>query len=242
MRWGSLVFLVVSQTLFLWMFLSADPLEQLANGYGSRADAVMQFAAQWRHGMAGNSPLYLPGFFMTAAAVWMYARGQPGAIAHAGGVALAAVIAFGAAGALAPWGAEAVVRAFDSKISSAAPASIPRASLHASMIGGYTLLTWATFVTCARTSLVRRSFSPLLLPAALTVGLVLVRPFTADDFTRHWAVQVVEGDLVAWLSLLSVIGLATALVKSEPTGATTTRLADGGGRDAARQSRTRGSR
>lgn len=242
MRWGSLVFLFVSQTLFLWMFLSADPLEQLANGYGSRTDAAMQFAAQWRHGMAGNSPLYLPGFFMTAAAVWIYARGQPTAIAHAAGVAVAAVVAFGAAAALSPWGAEAVVRAFHSKMSSPAPSSIPSASLHAAMIGGYTLLTWSTFVTCARTALVRRSLSALLLPAALTVGLVLVRPFTADDFTSHWAVQVVEGDSVAWLSLLSVIGLAATLVKSEPTAATTTRLPHGDGPDAVRQSRTRGSR
>ena len=222
MRWGSLVFLVVSQTLFLWMFLSADPLEQLADRYGSRADTVMQFTAQWRHGMAGNSPLYLPGFFMTAAAVWIYARGQPRAVAHAGGVAVAAVIACGAAAALAPWGAEAVVRAFHSRMSSLVPSSIPRASLYAAMIGGYTLLTWTTVVTCARTSLVRRSFTPLLLPAALTAGLILVRPFTADDFTRHWAVEVLAGDLVAWVSLLSVIALATALVRSEgsPSGAT----------------------
>ena len=217
MRWGSLVFLVASQTLFLWMFLSADPLEQLADRYGSGAGSVMQFAAQWRHGMAGNSPLYLPGFFLTAAAVWMHARGHPRAIAHAAGVAVAAIVAFGAAAALAPWGSEAVVRAFHSKIGAPAPTSIPRASLHAAMIGGYTLLTWTTFVSCARTSLVSRRVTPLLLPAALTVGLVLVRPFTADDFTRHWAVQVLAGDLVAWGSLLSVIGLATALVRSEGT-------------------------
>lgn len=225
MRWGRVVFLVVSQTLFLWMFLSADPLEQLASGYGSRADAAMEFAALWRHGMAGNSPLYLPGFFTTAAALWMYARGQPRAIAHAVGVTVAAVIAFGAAAALSPWGAEAVVRAFHSKISSPAPSLIPRASLHAAMIGGYTLLTWTTFVTCARTSLVRRRLSPLLLPATFTVGLILVRPFTADDFTTHWAVRAVEGDSVAWVSLLSLIGLATALVRSEGSHNGTTRYA-----------------
>ena len=228
MRWRGVVFLAVSQSLFLWMFLSADPLEQLANGYGSRAEAVMEFAAQWRHGMAGNSPLYLPGFFMTAAAVWMYARGQPRAIAHAAGVAVAAVVAFGAATALAPWGAEAVVRAFHSKIGAPAPSSIPHASLQAASIGGYTLLSWSTFVTCARTSLVRRSFAPLLLPAALTVGLVLVRPFTAGDFTRYWAVQVVEGDSVAWVSLLSVIGLVTALVRLERPHNGATRYAASG--------------
>ena len=215
MRRGRLAFLIVSQTLFLWMFLSADPLEQLADRYGSQADAVMHFAAQWRHGMAGNSPLFLPGFFLTAAAVWMCAAAQPQPTAHARGVAIAAVVSLAAATALAPWGADTVVRAFHLHNGAPAPSSIPRPSAGAAMIGGYTLLTWSTFVTCARTSLVRRRLYPLLLPAALTIGLVFVRPWTADDFTRHWATQVVAGDPVAWLSLLSVIGLATAMVRSE---------------------------
>jgi hypothetical protein len=215
MRRGSLAFLIASQTLFLWMFLSADPLEQLADRYGSRAAVVMAFAARWRHGMAGNSPLYLPGFFMTAAAVWMSARSHPRMIVHAGSVAVAAVVAFGAAAALAPWGAQAVVRAFHSQIGSPVPSAIPGASLRAAMIGGYTLLTWAAFVTCARTAVVRRSLAPLGIPAVLTVGLVLVRPWTADDFTRHWAMQVIEGDSVASVSLLLAVGLAMVLVRSE---------------------------
>jgi len=215
MRWGSLALLFASQTLFLWMFLSADPLEQLSDRYGSRADVVMHFSARWRHGMAGNSPLYLPGFFMTAAAVWMSARGHPRTIVHAGDVAVAAVAAFGAAAALAPWGAEAVVRAFHSQISAPVPSAIPGASLRSAMVGGYTLLTWATFVTCARTAVVRRTLSPLVIPAALTVGLVLVRPWTVDDFTKHWVMQVIDGDSVAWLSLLLAVGLAIALVRSE---------------------------
>jgi hypothetical protein len=252
MRRGRLAFLIASQTLFFWMFLSADPLEQLAAGHGPRSDAAMHFAAQWRHGMAANSPLYLPGFFLTAAAVWMHAARRPRrAIEHAAGVAAAAVVAFGAAAALSPWGAEAVVGAFYSQIGAPRPASIPRPSGYAAAIGGYTLLTWSAFVTCVRASLVRRSLYPFLLPAALTVGLALVRPWTADDFTRFWAMQVVNGDPVAWASLLAAIGLGTVLVRSEgthdtkqaerdaasqPTAATAMRQQNAGGRDGARRS------
>jgi hypothetical protein len=215
MRRGSLAFLVGSQTLFLWMFLSADPLEQLADRYGSQAEVAMEFAARWRHGMAGNSPLYLPGFITTAAAVWMFARGQPRTIVQAAGVAAAAIVAFVAAAALAPWGTESVLRAFHAHTGATTSASVPAASFHAATIGGYTLLTWTTFVICARTALVRRSLRPFVLPAALTVGLVLVRPWTADDFTSHWAAQVIEGDPVAWASLLSAVGVGAALVGSE---------------------------
>ena len=60
---------VAAQALFLWMFLSADPLEQVAP-----SAAAWRFASDWRHGMAGNSWLYMPGFFATAAALWLYAR------------------------------------------------------------------------------------------------------------------------------------------------------------------------
>jgi hypothetical protein len=210
-----LAFLVAAQALFFWMFLSADPLEQLAARSGAGSDALMHFAARWRHGMAGNSPLYLPGFFLTAAAVWMHAANQPRAIEHAAGVTAAAVVAFGAAAVMSPLGAQEVVRAFYSQIGAPPPAAIPRASARAALIGGYTLLTWATFVTCARTSLVRHSLYPLLLPASLTIVLALVRPWTADDFTRYWMVQALNGDPIAWVSLLAAAGLATALVRSE---------------------------
>jgi hypothetical protein len=55
---------------FLWMFLAVAPLESLGDSGGfsgtdlSRVAATSyRFAADWRHGMAGNSPLYMPGFF-----------------------------------------------------------------------------------------------------------------------------------------------------------------------------------
>ena len=64
----------------MWMFLAAAPLETLAatGGLAGRheADVVAEgyrVAADWRHGMAGNSPLYMPGFFALAVAAWFWA-------------------------------------------------------------------------------------------------------------------------------------------------------------------------
>ena len=49
--------------LFFWMFLAADPLEQLGAadrfnpGRPDVQELALSYAALWRHGMAGNSPL-----------------------------------------------------------------------------------------------------------------------------------------------------------------------------------------
>ena len=71
--------LAAAQALFLWMFLAANPLEQLATAGAFGADPRVRdrafvFAADWRHGMSQNSRLYMPGFFAVAAAVWICPR------------------------------------------------------------------------------------------------------------------------------------------------------------------------
>jgi hypothetical protein len=73
--------LVAANAFFLWMFLSVVHLEAPGNVAGGANDtlhleAVLQFAADWRHGMAGNSPIYMPGFFALAAAAWYWTRNQ----------------------------------------------------------------------------------------------------------------------------------------------------------------------
>ena len=74
------VVLVGATSFFLWMFLAVAPLETLADTGALRrtdgTDATLQayeFAAQWRHGMAGNAPLYMPGFFLLAVSAWLWA-------------------------------------------------------------------------------------------------------------------------------------------------------------------------
>src|SRR5262245_49384023 len=74
--------LFAAQTFFLWMFFVAGGLERLAEleqvvgpeGVNLRA-TVFDFAARWRHGMTEGWPLYMPGFFATAAALWYRAIG-----------------------------------------------------------------------------------------------------------------------------------------------------------------------
>src|SRR5215813_1666924 len=74
--------LFTAQTLFLWMFFVAGGLERLAElgqiigpaDMNVKASAF-DFAARWRHGMTGASPLYMPGFFVTAIVLWRRAAG-----------------------------------------------------------------------------------------------------------------------------------------------------------------------
>jgi hypothetical protein len=220
MRAGVLIFLAASEALFLWMFLSADPLEQIAVAPGAagpklETDAAMRFAAEWRHGMAGNSPLYLPGFFLTAAAAWMHAARTRQARRHLTEIMAATSIALLVASVAAPWGAKMVVGAFAARHDLPVPPWIPAPSIGSLLVGLYTLFTWTVFTICARTSLVRRNPYPLLVPAVLTIILINVRPWTVNDFVGFWANQLVAGTAVAWWSFAAAIGFSTALVRCE---------------------------
>jgi hypothetical protein len=220
MRFGVLIFLAASEALFLWMFLAADPLEQLAfapgaSGPGPETDAAIDFAAEWRHGMAGNSPLYLPGFFLTSAAAWMHAARTRHARQHVTDLVAATSMALLVAFVAAPWGARMVVGAFAVHQRVPVPTTIPAPSIGSLLVGLYTLFTWMVFTICARRSLVRRNPYLLLAPAVLTIILINVRPWTVNDFLGFWASQLVAGNAVAWWSLAAAFGLSTALVRSE---------------------------
>lgn len=214
--------LAVANAIFLWMFLSTDPLEQLAmaaaSGREAQTRAALAFAAAWRHGMAGNSFIFMPGFFATAAALWLHAHSVPSREALAdrvGAGALALVIAFAAS----PATATDLVRSFDDRSTVRFVDAVPGASIGGTCNGLYTLLTWSTFVVACRTALLRRNVRPFVLPAVLTVGLVLLRPRTVDDFTTHWVNGVANGDLAACVSFALVFVLGALLAASERTSA-----------------------
>jgi len=214
--------LFAAQSLFLWMFLAADPLEQLADagafasGVPTRADAYA-FAAAWRHGMAGNSPLYMPGFFAVAVATWTWSEGgtltrRASRVLSAG---IALVAAIGVALAAAWLQPAIVVAAFEPHLSlaSSSVVSVPRRS--ALMIGLYTLATWSSFVVGSRLALERRSFVPLAPALPLTVGLVAIRPWTVDDFATTWGRGALDGHPVAVGSCLAVALVSWFLVSRE---------------------------
>lgn len=223
-RWvraATLVLLTAGDLAFLWMFLSTDPLLQLAADApepAGMADRARGFAADWRHGMAGNSWVYMPGFFVTAAALWLHARRAPprhgtGERLLAGFVAL--VCAF--AGAMP--GSCLVARSFVDSTGVALAAPIPAPSAAGAFIGLYTLATWSVFVLACRQALVHRALRPFVAPAILSGGLAVLRPWTVDDFLSHWAAGVSTGNTVAILSLSLVFVLAALLAAADSRSA-----------------------
>jgi hypothetical protein len=213
--------LIAADALFLWMFFSTDPLEQLAADVRPTADALateaFRFAAAWRHGMAGNSWIYMPGFFAVAAAIWLHARHVPEHLGRTDRWA-AGALALVAAGAAAPLGSAAVVATFGDTHGgrlSATLATMPYPSPAGTFNGIYTLLTWSVFVLACRASLVQSTVRPFAAPGVLTVGLVMLRPWTVDDFVDHWARGVGTGDVPALLSLALLFIIAALLLTCE---------------------------
>jgi len=198
---------VVSQAAFLWMFVSADPLEQALG-----SESALKFAADWRHGMAGNAWLYMPGFFATAAALWLHRPGGDRRVRLAnllrlGAIALALAVIGSRLGARTVASDYAVVAAIDvtSRLPPPSPLGIVR--------GLYTLATWSAFVLACRSALAERTWRPFLLPAVMTIGLALIRPWTVDDFTALWIDRAAAGDPIACGSaaaILVVVGLLGA--------------------------------
>lgn len=118
---------LLAQTLFLWMFFSAARIEQTvrlgscSHARGVRDDAdrrarleflADRFAAQWRHGMAGNSPLYMPGFFALGVTTWLWSIGRP--LRRLGGEALLiALIATPGGALLSRFSGDRAVQSFE---------------------------------------------------------------------------------------------------------------------------------
>jgi hypothetical protein len=78
--------------------------------------------------------------------------------------------------------------------------------------GVLTLIGWNSFLITGQIAIIRKSFRPLLIPAALTAALILTRPFTVDDFTSLWAQRVWQGVPVAIFSALLIPLLSMLLV------------------------------
>jgi hypothetical protein len=212
------VLLAAADAVFLWMFLSTDPLEQLAaagtESSAFLAPAALAFAADWRHGMAGNSWIYLPGFFVTAAAAWLHSRHAPAALVWRERI-LAGLAALGLSFAASPSGAATVVQTFAATTGIAVGTALPAPSWTATVSGVYTLVTWSVFVLACRAALVRRTLRPFVPAAILAAALPLVRPWTVDDFVGHWSAGVAAGSMPALVSLALVFIVSALLVAAE---------------------------
>jgi hypothetical protein len=216
---GCRVSFVAAHALFLWMYFAAEPLELMARGGLITGGTVTtdaigiadEYAAKWRHGMAGNSWLYLPGFFATAAFTWLWSlRRSPRTLVAEGAVliACAAVVA----GVLAPFGTSRAILSFQSATGLEVSGTPPGFTAAGTALAVYTILTWDVGVMCAQLSLLRRSISLMWVPVVMNLALARVRPWTVGDFTHQWVTDVARGHPVAIFSALAIPALATALV------------------------------
>jgi len=197
-------------TLFLWMFFAAASLEQTAaiggiegpTGQDTRAPAY-EFAAKWRHGMAGNSPLYMPGFFAAAIALWFWSdRKSIRRLLVEGSILLSTASL--CAALLAPIAARRILDAFVLQEGFSISHAELSGSWVASAQGIYSLVTWSTVIIASRWAIRLKSLKPLLIPLALNLALAFLRPWTVADFTSLWMRQTLAGETVAVFSFLLV--------------------------------------
>ena len=200
----------VACSFFLWMFFAAATLEQTADvggisgAPGRDAHAIAyEFAARWRHGMAGNSPLYMPGFFAVAIAIWFWCAGKSLPRMLAEGLSLLGLAAV-CAPLLAPYAAPRILSDFVAQESFNVSHASSSGTWIASAQGVYSLLTWSTVVIASRWSIRLRSLKPLLVPLGLNFVLAFVRPWTVADFTSRWLRQAFDGEPAAVISFLLV--------------------------------------
>ena len=112
------------------MFLSVAGIDVAGNtlvatGHPDLGHAIHVFAADWRHGLNGHSPLFMPGFFVLTPAAWYWSGKQSVAQLLRGG-ATALLVGLLLASLAAPIGTAAAANAFSCiEIASAAPITAP---------------------------------------------------------------------------------------------------------------------
>lgn len=212
--------------LFLWMFLAADPLEQLGNAARfqpsspSVRELTYRYAAEWRHGMAGNSPLYMPGFFAVAIALWHWSRARNRRSMVTQG-SLVLVIAIAIAPLMVTAGGDRVVRSFERTFDLQRAGELPAPSVQAMAVAVYTLITWGVFVFACQRALTRRSLRPFWPIPLMTAVLIAIRPWTVGDFSAMWWTRLNEGDDVAILSFVAIFAVSFHLIQTARSGVRT---------------------
>src|SRR5262245_1509160 len=209
--------LFAAQTFFLWMFFVAGGLERLAElGHSAGPDdfevraMVFDFAARWRHGMTEGWPLYMPGFFVTAIALWYRAisRSVRRIVAEC---VVTGIFAMIMAWLLSTVSTRLILDEFHAQTGLRSIGNWPELPARVIGQGLFTLISWNTFVLASQFAIIKKSFKPLILPAALGIVLALIRPFTVGDFTSLWTQRSFEGDSIAIFSAL-LIPLLSALL------------------------------
>ena len=224
LRVVTLIALFTAQTFFLWMFFVAGGLERLSElGHIAAAkdanarELAFEFAARWRHGMTDGWPLYMPGFFVTAVALWQRALG----------LTLRRIVCeclfTGLIAAVVAWllSSQSAGLALNTLLEQSSLRSVgswPGVTARVISQGLFTLVSWSSFVLACQFAIIRKSLRPFLVPAAFSAVLAMIRPITVGNFVSLWHQRFFEGNIVAIFStllipLLSVL-LAWTLIDS----------------------------
>jgi hypothetical protein len=217
-RWLALA---LAYALFLWMFLSVTAIDVAGNtlvaaGHPDLGHPIHVFAADWRHGLIGHSPLFMPGFFVLTPAAWYWSGGKSleqllrsGTTALLAGLLLALFVA--------PIGRTAAANEFFHEFHLAVQASLADV-WRAAATSAFTAICWTVLVVGIRRAITMGTVRPL----ALVVGLYVLLGFSrhwwsldhlrqGDDIVR-WKTRATEGNAVAIASLVAVplLGLVLA--------------------------------
>jgi hypothetical protein len=215
--------LVLADALFLWMFLSVADIDVtgtnlLAMGHPALGHAIQVFAADWRHGLNGHSPLFMPGFFVLTPAAWYWSRGQSIAKLIRGG-ALALFAGLFLALFAAPLGRAAAARAFFDEFHFTVQSDW-RSIWQAAPICAFTAICWTVLVVAIRRAITTGSSRPLALVVGLYALLGFARQWWSVDHFRNgddvarWETRAAQGDAVAIGSLVAVPLLGLLLAKT----------------------------
>jgi hypothetical protein len=199
------------------MFLAAVSLERTAEAGrflgADAADAAALadiYSSDWRHGMTGDWPLYVPGFFAMAIATVLWSRGRTIRSQLAEG-SLALLLALLAARLLAPMGARWIIASFEQDTGLALLGSPVGAMWSGAVAGVLTVVSWAALMVAVQISVTRRSIWPLLAPLACYSALAVLRPGEAGELMRPWAEALWDGDAVAIISTALMPPIAAIL-------------------------------
>jgi hypothetical protein len=207
-RWLALAF---ADALFLWMIVSVSGVDLLAdaavaNGDTGAAESMRRFAADWRHGMNGHSPIFMPGFFALTIAVWYWHRKQSILCLVADGLP-AMCVGCALAWIGEPVGSAIAGSAFARQFDIILP---PGPTWSAVVVGACTAICWTVLVIAVRNALIARSWRLFALVPVLYGLLGVARDWwSIDHFGRgndleRMFTRVAAGDAVAIRSLWAI--------------------------------------
>jgi hypothetical protein len=207
----------LAATLFIWMFLASDGVARTvadddAIGLTARSrQRVAEFADNWRHGLVG-SPVFVPGFLLTTAAVALCDR-RRSVRTVAAMVTSAIVLGLAAAWPIGRVGTEYVAGAANDSvgISLTGPLANGGRGVFAAMA---TFVVFAALVVTSRYCVRVRDVRPLAIPAVAYVGLAGLRGGGVQfgELSSIWASRAWNGDTTAIISTAVVIVMTVVVL------------------------------